>query len=88
MNEWTYKYLSDTKCLPSTIIPFNNYLETYIVAATSTWQWSCTCPDWIYRRPENGCKHIRLTVFWKQKNNIQTPTVTVIELPRFAKLDV
>jgi hypothetical protein len=81
--------------------PFNNYVEVYrvpsdsvwnaayMVAKTSTGEWNCSCPDWLYRRPEGGCKHMLYVEMWKKENNVIVPAPAVpVEFTRFAALDV
>jgi len=81
--------------------PFNNYVEVYrvpsdsiwnaayMVAKTRTGEWNCSCPDWLFRRPEGGCKHVYYVDLFKKENNI-LPVVTAapLEMARFMALDV
>lgn len=83
--------------------PFNNYVEAYrvssdsiykaayLVAKTRAGEWNCTCPHWLFRRPEYGCKHMTYVAVWKEKNNIMPAPVAFalpVEMTRFAALDV
>ena len=77
--------------------PFNQNVEAYFVESESTHkvryavslsgdgQWSCSCPDWMYRRPAQGCKHIQRVVSWRSYNNVVAAPKNT---PRFAALDV
>jgi len=57
----------------------------YAVALNDDGKWSCSCPDWMYRRPSRGCKHIMRVASWRSYNQVIAAPVT---RPRFAALDV
>ena len=81
----------------TTLDPFNNNIEAYYVdseshfkikyavALSDTGEWSCSCPDWMYRRRVFGCKHIQRVESWRSFNKV---IAAPISLPRFAALDV
>ena len=86
--------------VPTTIEPFNGNVEAYLmesdrhfkfkymVALSIEGNWTCSCPDWAFRRPENGCKHINRVKAWKRNNPVSIPAVIPQPMPRFAALDV
>lgn len=88
--------------IPTILEPFDNYVETYymqsdafngfkyLVALDRKNVWSCSCPDWSYRQPYGGCKHMRRLMRWRLENpdKLPLPVITTpVSLPRFAALE-
>ncbi|GAH03378.1 unnamed protein product [marine sediment metagenome] len=42
--------------VPSSSTPEKMFKVTY----SAKRGWRCSCPHWIYRHPEGGCKHIHV----------------------------
>lgn len=81
----------------TTLEPFNNNIEAYYVDSESHYKikyavalsddnkWSCSCPDWMYRRPVRGCKHISRVKSLRAFNQVIAEPKLIT---RFAAMDV
>lgn len=45
----------------------------YQVTHDASQRWRCTCPHFLYRRPDGGCKHIRAVQQHSQKTAYDWP---------------
>lgn len=80
--------------------PFSNFIEVYVVESESIYKarytvalsdegkWSCSCPHWVFRRPEEGCKHIERVVIWKRLNPQIVVPINPNLVKRFSVMDV
>ena len=60
---------------------FSDPTKIYIVSETTTGEWQCSCPVWIYRR--RTCKHIEnVQQYLQSLKKVKIPATPKVDRPR------